>query len=333
MIDHNKPTLGDAEQAAAARVLTSGWVAQGREVEAFEREFCAFLGLPEGHAVALSSGSAALFISLLALGVKDKQVALPVYSCSSLTNAVALAGGRSQFMDVAKIGPNVDVDGIATSDADIVIAAHMFGIPIPLHSVRGKMILEDCAQALGALADGTPVGLQGTIGVYSFFATKLITTGGQGGMIVARDRGLIDVVRDYRQFDQRRDKQVRFNFQMTDLQAAIGRVQLSKFESFRLRRAQIYEQYRAAGIPLLDGQGAVRFRAVMPTDRAKHVIARLAQDGISAIVPVEDWELLDHPEIYPAALRLARSTVSIPAYPSLTDAEITTIIRSVRSVS
>ena len=91
MIPHNLPTLGAEEQAAVIRVLQSNWVAQGPEVEAFENKLCRFLNIPDGHAVAVSSGSAALYLALWALDGKNKRIGLPVYSCAALRNAVGIA--------------------------------------------------------------------------------------------------------------------------------------------------------------------------------------------------------------------------------------------------
>lgn len=326
MIPHNRPTLGDAEQAAVARVLASGWIAQGREVESLEREFCAYLGLPDGHAVAVSSGSAALFLALTILGVRQKQVALPVYSCAALPDAVTLAGGRSLYMDVALGSPNVAPEEIASVAVDVVVAAHMFGNPIDLRTTGDTLVVEDCAQALVAKVGGVPVGLHGAIGIYSFYATKLITAGGQGGMVVSSNRAIVDAVRDYRQFDHRADRTPRFNFQMTDIQAAIARAQLSRLDSFLSRRAEIFNRYREAGVTLLDAPGAVRFRVVLRTTEPEKVIARLAEAGVSAIIPVETWEILDCPEAYPFALDMARTTVSLPVYPSLSDKELAVVL-------
>jgi perosamine synthetase len=176
-----------------------------------------------------------------------------------------------------------------------------------------------------------PVGLQGKVGVYSFYATKLITSGGQGGMIASRDRSLVDSVRDYREFDCRHDRKDRFNFQMTDLQAAIGRIQLRRLPAFLARRAEIYYRYKSANLNMLDvmsGADTVpaRFRAVMKTSCVEETIASLKANGVRAIVPIEDWELLDTPASYPNALRLTRESVSLPLYPSLTDQEVETVL-------
>ncbi len=331
MIPHNRPTIGDEERLAVERALSSHWLAQGREVEAFENEVCSFLGLPPAHAVAVSSGSAALYIALWALGAKRKTVALPVYACTAMPNAVALAGGTPRFLDVAAAGPNVDPATLASENADIAVAAHMFGIPAVL-SRKDIPLIEDCAQAFGARVGGVAAGLQGDIGVYSFYATKLMTAGGQGGMVVSKDRALIDVMRDYRAFDQREDRSPRFNFQITDLQAAVGRAQLGKMPAFIARRAEIFARYRDMGFPLLDAPAPaapVRYRAVVKTTRPEAVIAALAAKDIRAIVPVETRELLDTPASYPAAEALTRTSVSLPLYPTLTGADVDHILAAV----
>ena len=95
LIPHNKPTLGLEEEEAALRVIRSGWVAKGKEVESFQNEFCEFMGLPKGHAVAVSSGTAALFLALVMSGGKEKNIASPGYVCSALRNAVDMSKGKN----------------------------------------------------------------------------------------------------------------------------------------------------------------------------------------------------------------------------------------------
>lgn len=337
MIPHNRPTLGPLEAAAAQRVIESGWLAQGPEVAAFEREMCHYLGLPEGHAVALSSGTAALFTALWALGAKDRRIAIPSYSCAALSNAVIMAGGIPVHIDVACGSAGIDLAEVATRDADIVVVAHMFGIPLRCSPRElSTPVIEDCAQSLGARIDGQPVGLQGAIGIFSFYATKMITSGGQGGMLVSRDRALVDAVRDYREFDSRHDCRPRFNFQMTDLQAAIGRTQLQQLESFLTLRAANSARYEEAGLPLWPqqlGSGITpcHYRAILRVNEPERLIAELKQAGIRSIIPIEDWELLGCPESLTNALALTRSTVSLPVHPLLTRGEIDRIIGAVKT--
>ena len=318
----------------AIDVIRSGWVAQGKAVENFENEFCDFLGLPQGSAVAVSSGTAALYLALLALDAPTKNVALPVYACSALQNATALARGIPRVVDSKHDSPNIDITAI-DNEANLAIIPHMFGLPQDLSSLTGKKyVIEDCAQALGARVNGVPVGLQGDIGIFSFFATKLITTGGQGGMIVSKNAAIIEKIKDYRLHDKRFDMKIRFNFQMTDLQAAIGSAQLQQFSAFVNRREEIYQPYKAANLPLLDGDEGVqpvRFRAILRTTKQQEIIHALAAHNISAVVSIRDIEILEPKENYPNALWWTRNTVSLPIYPLLKDEEVDRIIQIVQN--
>lgn len=333
MIPHNLPTLGLEEQTAAKHVLASGWVAQGPEVESFENELCQFLDLPAGHAVALSSGSAALYLSLWVLGAKHKRITLPAYACAALRNAIGLIGGKCVYLDCAENSPNINVSTADQSGVDILIAPSMFGIPVSLPEKRDFLLIEDLAQSLGARFSGKKIGLRGELGVCSFYATKLMTTAGQGGAVVSRDRELIDEIRDYREFDCRDDTKLRFNFQMTDVQATVGRVQLNKLPKFLQQREKLFGIYRAAGLDLLDAQDEsqpVRYRAVIRCAEPAELIAALHEQDVRAIVPVKEWELLDEPEKYPFAQRLTHSTVSLPLYPTLAENDARKIVAIVR---
>jgi perosamine synthetase len=337
MIPHNFPTFGPEEQSAACRVLSSGWVAQGPEVEAFEDELCRFLDLPSGHAVAVSSGSAALYLALWTLDGNNKRVGVPVYSCSALRNAVGLIGGKNVYLDCEKDYVNVDTSAAARSAVDILIAPSIFGFPVALPAMRNYLLIEDLAQSLGARVSGMRIGLRGEIGICSFYATKLMTTGGQGGAVISRDRALIDGVRDYREFDCRDDVKLRFNFQMTDLQAAIGRVQLARLPEFIERREKWFAMYKEQGLDLLDDNTSdiqpVRYRIVMRCSQPVRVIAALASASIGAIVPIEESELLHDPRQYPVALALTNTTVSLPAHPGLQEADIVKIARIAKHAS
>lgn len=334
LIPHNRPTLGIAEQEAARRVLASGWVAQGPEVAAFEEDFCEYLDLNSGHAVALSSGTAALFMALWVLDVGGKRVAIPVYSCSAVRNAVLMAGGHAVPVDVSPDSAHIDLDTAMNNGVDAVVMAHMFGMPASWVPAQVSVpVIEDCAQALGARIDGRPVGVRGTVGIFSFYATKMLTSGGQGGMLVSADKSLVDAVRDYREFDCRRDSKPRFNLQMTDLQASVGRAQLASLGSFLARRSEIYERYASAGLPLWPsrlnpGDESCYYRAIMRTVDPQNALSHLEKSGIRAIVPIADWELLDGDQYFPRAAALTRSTVSLPIYPSLSLDEVANIIRA-----
>ena len=335
MIPHNLPSFGAEEQEAVIRVLQSKWVAQGPEVEAFENELCQFLNIPDGHAVAVSSGSAALYLALWALDGNKKRIGLPVYSCAALRNAVGMAEGIPVYLDCRKESPNVNIDDAGKAEIDILIAPSIFGIPVDLPETSNFKVIEDIAQSLGATVSGERIGLRGDIGICSFYATKLMTTGGQGGAIICKNKLLIEKIRDFREFDCRKDTKLRFNFQMTDMQAAIGRVQIKLLPEFLERREHLFDIYTNAGIdllkPLTGYNIPVRYRAVMRSLDPIGIIKKLHKNGIRAIIPLESWELLDNPENYPIAKVLSRTTISLPLYPELSVLDATKIATIVKN--
>ncbi len=334
MIAHNKPTLGKQEQRAVSKVLESGYIAQGLEVERFENEFCDFLDLPEGHAVALSSGTSALFMALWSLNAKNKSIAMPVYACSALRNSVAMAQAKEVLIDNAMNSPNICLNQLQKSNADIAIVPHMFGLPNEIQTIKDIDVIEDCAQSLGASIDNKKTGLIGNVGIFSFYATKLMTSGGQGGMFVSKDKNLVDKVRDYREFDCRRDDKHRFNFQMTDIQASIGRVQLRRLPIFLERRQEIFSMYKEADLDLIESENntSVPYRAVIRVNNPVKIKGKLLRLGIKTIIPIEDWELLDNGSEYKNAYHLTQTTLSLPIYPSLTNKDVLNIVNQLKKV-
>jgi perosamine synthetase len=332
-IPHNKPTLGIEEEQVAQQVIRSGWLAQGNEVLKFENSFCDFVGLPHGHAIAVSSGTAALYLALWVLDAKGKKVAFPSYVCASIRYAVNMAQADEQVIDIDPKSPNISVDDLNRSDSSIAIVPHMFGLPVSIDKISSKLIIEDCCQAIGAGLNGKPVGLHGDIGIFSFYATKLMTSGGQGGMVVSKNKSAIEEIKDFREFDMRPDKKMRFNFQMTDLQAAIGSEQLKKLPVFLKRREEIFKMYTDAGLPLQSNGGRelnskpIRYRAILPTNKPQEVLKKLSANNIKAIVPIENWELLSQT---PRAVKYSNETVSLPLYPGLTNPQVATIINSLQ---
>ena len=147
LIPHNKPTLGLEEEEAALRVIRSGWMAKGKEVESFQNEFCEFVGLPKGHAAAVSSGTAALFLALVISGGKEKNIASPGYVCSALRHAVDMSEGKNVLVDVGYDSPNIDLEKLFEENPQLAIIPHMFGIPINLSNFKKIPIIEDCTHA------------------------------------------------------------------------------------------------------------------------------------------------------------------------------------------
>jgi perosamine synthetase len=320
-IPHNRPSFNHKETLAAQRVINSGWVAQGKRVEEFEAKFCDYVGLPHGHSVAVSSGSSALYIAILALEAKERRIGLPVYTCAAVNNAVKLAGGKSIFIDNSATGPNLDMEIANRTELHTLIAVSTFGIPLSIPVNRDYRVLEDISQALGANVGDQKLGVAGDIGICSFSATKLITTGGQGGMIFSSNKSLVEFARDYRDFDAREDRLPRFNFQMTDIQAAIGTAQLKKLPNFLQKREEIFEIYTDSGLNLEreagDNLSAVRYRAVIRHKDPLKIKARLSAEGIKSIIPFTFHELLSTSSNEKNAVNYSNTTLSIPIYPTL----------------
>ena len=333
LIPHNKPTLGLEEEAAALRVIRSGWVAKGKEVESFENEFCEFIGLPKGHAAAVSSGTAALFLALIMLGGSGKNIGSPGYVCSALRNAVDMSEGKNILVDVEKNSPNIDLENMFKENPEIAIIPHMFGIPVNLCNLKKIPIIEDCSHALGAKVNGKYVGLEGEFGIFSFYATKMITSGGFGGMLISKNKKLVDEVIDYIEYDDKNDDNKRFNFQMGDLQAAIGREQLRKLPNFLARREKIFRKYKDAGLDILDVSPEdsqilqpVRYRAAMKTKDQIKIMKSLKNSGIITELLNNEWILEQNPTKFPNSLNLVHNIISLPIYPSLSDENVEKII-------
>jgi perosamine synthetase len=331
-IQRNSPTLGEAEAAAAAGAILSGWVARGTQTAEFENELCELHGLDAGHAVAVSSGTAALFLALRLLQAEGKRVALPAYAGQSMLHAVRAARGEPLTVDSESTNnPNVDFRALRARLPDIAIVPHMFGIPQEITS-ESFPVIEDCAQALGASFSGRPVGLMGTLAIFSFGATKMITAGGAGGAVLSRDRSAIDQIRDYLAYADRDDNVARFNFEITDVAAAVGRVQLRRLGEFRDKRETLFQIYRRAGIPLVDSRDPrsrpVRFWAAMLSSAVAELAEHLRKNGIPAAVPVAPNRLLGPGA--PNASVLAQTALLLPLYPLLPESACAFVAETVQ---
>ena len=342
MIEHNKPTLGRKESSAAQKVLLSGMIAQDEQVQIFEKEISRLIGLSEKNVICVSSGSAALYIALKILLNESKnrqRVGIPAYSCSSLWHAVRMVKSIPVVLDVKKNSVNINLVRLVNSNVDVAIVPHMFGLPNKITSENFSFsIIEDCAQSIGAMVNGQVVGSQSEISIFSFYATKLITSGGQGGAIVVKNTTTAELARDIRDFDCKPINKPRFNFQMTDLQAAVGRTQLKRLNEFISIREKLFSRYLSCGINLIGKEFnisnkimPVRYRAVHLTRKPKKIIRYLYNRGIKSIIPVNDWELLADKRHAPNAHKISKRTISLPLYPLLKLKDITTISDAVNN--
>ncbi len=342
-IPHSKPTLGAEEIQAVSDVISSGYVAEGAVVQQFEQSFADYLDIQ--HAVTTNSGTAALHLALLALEVgPGDEVIIPSYVCCALLNAVNYTGATPVLADIRPDTCNLaaaDVKKRLTPKTKAIIVPHLFGLAADLDSLLALEVplIEDCAQALGSEYAQRPVGTFGVAAIYSFYATKVITTG-EGGMVVASSKEFAERIRDLKTYDQKDDYQIRFNYKMTDIQAALGLVQLERLDTLIGRRRAVARQYTSAfealGLNLpADDPGHIFFRYVigLNTDSLSWIQA-LAREGIGSDRPVH---LPLHRQLKstgcPVAEKAWKNSLSIPIYPSLTDEEITRVIDAVRATA
>jgi len=343
IIPHSRPTIGEEEAAAVASVLASGQLAQGEQVLCFEKTLASLIGV--AGAVAVSSGTAALHLALLALEIgEDDEVVIPSFVCPALLNAIRYVRAVPVLTDINPETFNMDVPDLKkrlTGKTKAVIVPHMFGLPADIREIvsLGVPVIEDCAQSLGSRYEGLPTGSFGTLSVFSFYATKVICTG-EGGMIASGDSRLLGKIRDLRDYDEKDDGCLRYNYKLTDLQAALGLTQLRKLPALLGRRLAIAGRYHEFFRGYLlskpvcpSDREHIYYRYIIRTERLLKLLDAGREAGIAYRRPV--FKPLHHylkMTGYPQTDAAFFGTVSLPIYPSLLDTEIKTIIHHLQSI-
>lgn len=330
-VPHSRPTLGPREQRVVEAVIESGQIARGPEVAALETEMADLLG--HSGAVATGSGTQALLLALVSAGMgPGSRVAIPAFTCAAVLHAVEWSGAEPVLLDCAAGKPWPDPGSLEGRGAvDALVLVHPWGYPLDPEPWREQVpiIIEDCAQSIGARRRDRPVGSFGDAAVVSFYATKMLCAG-EGGMLSSSDRSLLEMANDLSDYDGRPTHARRFNFKMSDLQAAMARVQLARLDEFLERRRDLAARYdaetEALGLtPVVpDGDASCshyRYLCWSPGD-VSALLDYCQQQGAHCRrpVPVTLDALLGESALINTR-RAWEGLISLPIYPSLTDDE------------
>lgn len=357
------PVLAGREKEYVADCMESGWISSaGKYVELFEAEFAKFCGVR--HAVSCCNGTAALHLSLAALGVgPGDEVIVPTLTFVATANAVTYCGARPVFVDVEPESWNLDPAQVAskiTPRTKGIVAVHLYGNPVDVDALRalasrhGLFLLEDAAEAHGALHRGRPAGSLGDVAAFSFYANKIIATG-EGGMVTTDDDALAARVRLLRGQGMSTERRywfpvVGYNYRMMNLPAAIGLAQLERAGWHTARRREVAASYARL---LGDVQGLSRqaerewarhaywmFTVVLGVgeegDRDR-LMTRLHEEGVETrpvFYPVHSlppYSEASRGEEFPVAERLARRGLSLPTWAGLSDDDLSYVCERLRA--
>ena len=349
MIALSKPIVSDEEKQAVMRVLDSGMIAQGPEVAAFEDEFSRFM---EGHhCIAVNSGTSALHLGLLASGIeRGHEVIIPSFTFAATANAVALCGATPVFVDIDidtfTLDPNA-VEAAITDRTSAIMPVHLYGHPAdmdPLTEIcirKGLILLEDAAQAHLAAYKSQPVGTFGTA-AFSFYPTKNMTSG-EGGMIVTADDAVArkaKLLRNQGMEMRYQNEIVGFNNRMTDIHAAIGRVQLRKLRERTTKRQEnaafFNENLSTVDIPTEKNDVEhVYHQYTIRTDHRDDLSEHLNQEnignGVYYPIPVHQLPSFNKKIDLPNTRTAADQALSIPVHPLLTQEELHRIVEVINT--
>ena len=358
-----RPLIGAEERAAVDAVLAGGMVVQGPQVAAFEEEFSAQV-VGGAHCVAVNSGTSAQHLAALAAGAgadREAEVIVPSFTFAATANSVAITGARPVFADIDPVTFTLDpasVEAAVTERTIAIEVVHLYGLPANMPEIldiarrHGLAVWEDCAQAHAAAIDDEPVGAFGAWGSFSFYPTKNMTSL-EGGMVSTADAELARRVRLLRNQGMERqyaNEVVGLNNRMTDVAAAVGRVQLTKLAGWTAaRRANaavldaglagapgVVTPHVPPGYTHVYHQYTIRLEGASAAERDE--VARVLREqwrvGTGVYYPIPNHRL---PSLAPYAPgvdlpgteRAARECLSLPVHPSLSEADLERIVRAV----
>ncbi len=360
MIPIAKPIIADEEVEEVVKVLRSGFIAQGPKVAEFEEKFAEYIGVK--HAVASSSGTTALHLSLLAAGIGpgDEVITTP-FTFAATGNSVLYVGAKPVFVDIDYGTYNIDPEKIekaVTDKTKAIMPVHLYGQPADMDPINrtanehGLTVIEDAAQAHGAVYNGKKAGSLGDMGCFSFYPTKNMTTS-EGGMITT-DRDEIAektrILRAHGESERYTHVMLGYNFRMTDIAAAIGIVQLKKLEKFNEKRIKnarfltehidklngIKAPYVAGNVKHVFHQYTVRVEKSKRNELMKFLNNRDIGTGIHYPKPIYQQKLyqeLGFSTSCPEAENASSEVLSLPVHPSLEDSDLEKIVSVLKEAS
>ena len=327
------PDVGADELAEVADVLATGRLTMGPKVPELEAEVARACEVE--HAVAVSSGTAALHLAVLALGIgPGDEVIVPAYTFPATANVVALVGATPVLVDVDPSTMNLAPQRVhVTSRTKAILAVHLFGRPARLEELPDVPVIEDAAGALGARRGGRACGGLGALGCLSFHPRKIVTTG-EGGAVTTNDESLADAAREGRHHGWRRDDMPApgLNYRLSDILCAVGIPQLRRLDELLAARARLAAAYgeRLANLPVLlprpdDGDVHGWQAYVVQVDRRDEVLAQLREQGIEAQIGTYALHRLgayrDQGD-FPGASRAFERALALPFHSRLEESDL-----------
>lgn len=356
MIHVCEPTLSDLEKKYVMEALERNWLSStAPPVAMFEKAFAERFGVK--HAVAVNSGGSALFLALWTLGIRQgDEVLVPTFTMVATAGAVTQCGATCVFVDSEPDTGNMDVCQIRdkiTTKTKAIIPVHIYGHPCDMDPILeiahdyDLRIIEDCAEAHGALYKGRLVGNLGDAGCYSFYANKLMTSG-EGGMVTMDDDKLAHLLRHYRAyyFDDEKHfwhRRLAWNLRMSALEAALGRAQLERLDNLieaRLRNAAYYNERLQGTVAMLGQKDYAKvvswmYGILLKDEQTRNGLQKfLAENAVETrtfFLPMNQQPLYKTNEEFPVADDLGRRGMYLPSSSHLTAEEMDIVIRLIKT--